>query len=144
MKTINELQLKRLDSDYKSVKLTTSKQVYDYVKQFYYDDIDIYESMFLLLLNTNMKTIGYAKISQGGIKGTVVDVKIIAKYVIDSLASNAIICHNHPSGNLTPSQCDLEITKKIKQILELMNSELQDSLIIINNNYFSMKDEGLL
>ena len=74
----------------------------------------IYESVFILLLNRHNNTIGYAKISQGGVTGTVIDVKIIAKYIIDSLASGLILAHNHPSGNTRASSEDINITNKVK------------------------------
>ena len=112
MKTIKLFELKKIQTEFPSVKITTPDQAADFIRQFYFDDIEIFESFFILLLNQGNKTIGYAKISQGGIAGTVVDVRIIAKYAVESLAVSVILAHNHPSGNLKPSEADLTITKK--------------------------------
>jgi len=87
-------------------------------------------------------TAGFAKISQGGTAGTVVDIKIIAKYAVESLSSSVIICHNHPSGNITPSEADINITKKIKDALLLFDIKLTDHIILSENNYYSFADNG--
>lgn len=101
--------------------------------------------MFILLLNRANNTIGYAKISQGGVAGTVVDPKIIAKYAVEALASGVIICHNHPSGNLKPSLTDDDLTNRIKQGMKFLDIPLLDHLIINDmGGYYSYADEGRL
>lgn len=142
--TISEISLKRTPSEFQKIIITNSQESADYIRQFYFDDITIYESVFLLLLDRQNKTIGYAKISQGGITGAVVDIKIVCKYIVDSLASGAILCHNHPSGNLVPSTADIEITKKIVNILKLMNSQLMDHIILTENSFYSFADNELM
>ena len=97
-----------------------------------------------MLLNRANKTIGYAKISQGGVSGTVVDVKLIAKYAVESLASGVILAHNHPSGNLTPSHQDIALTRKVKEALTLLDSQLLDHVILSADGYKSFADEGIL
>ena len=87
---------------------------------------------------------GYAKISQGGICGTMVDVRLVAKYAIETLATSVILVHNHPSGNLNPSYEDDKLTKAIQKGLELLNIKLIDHLIISQENYFSYNEEGKL
>lgn len=131
-------------SDYPKVRVTDSKQVYEVVRQYYFEDINVYESMFLLLLNSQCETIGYVKVSQGGTMGTVIDTKLIVKYAIDSLSAAVILCHNHPSGNLKPSNADIKNTKIVKDILNLMGINLFDHLIITETSFTSMGDEGLL
>src|SRR5690606_10731194 len=98
-----------------SVKVTSSQIAADYAKKYFFEDIEIFESFFILLMDVGHNVISYAKISQGGVSGTVVDVKIIAKYAVDCLASAAIVMHNHPSGTLRPSQSDLNLTRKVKE-----------------------------
>ena len=120
-KTINEYQLKKIKSDIQSAKITSSKEAADYARQFYFDDIEIYESVFIMLLNRQNNVEGYVKISQGGTAGTVVDVKLITKYAVDSLSSSVIMIHNHPSGNTQPSEPDKNMTTKIKTALNLYN-----------------------
>jgi DNA repair protein RadC len=84
------------------------------------------------------------KISQGGISGSVVDIKIICKYAIECLGCSVILVHNHPSGNRNPSQEDLNITKKIKQALSIFDIGLFDHIILTANSYYSFADEGIL
>lgn len=144
MNTIPEYTLGKKASIFEKVKMKESEDVEKYIRQFYSDDIEIYESFFLLLLNIANETIGYAKISQGGITGTVVDIKILLKYVVDSLASGVVICHNHPSGNLRPSVEDISLTKSIKEALKLLDSKLIDHIILTSENYYSFSDNGLI
>lgn len=141
---LKQYTLKAEKTDFEKVLITSSKSAAEYIRQFYLDDIEIYESFFILLLNRANKTIGYAKISQGGITGTVVDKKIIAKYVIDSLASGVIIAHNHPSGQLVPSDADKRITKDIKEVCYLIDTQLLDHVILTSEGYLSFSDEGIL
>lgn len=138
------LQVKESDSSFQKAKIKSSKDAYDYIKQFYKDDISIFESFFILLLNRQNNTIGYAKISQGGIIGTIVDVKIIAKYVVDTLASSVILAHNHPSGNKIPSNADKSITNKIKEGLKLFEVQVLDHIVLTEEDYYSFADNGML
>ena len=144
MATIEKISLKKDPTNFERVKITSSKDSADYIRQFYSDDIEIFESFFILLLNRQNKTIGYAKISQGGVAGTVVDAKIVLKYIVDTLASAVILCHNHPSGNLTPSTQDLEITKKISQAAKLVDSQVIDHIILTPDSFYSFADNGLI
>ena len=142
--TISEISLKKTKTDFKKVKITNSKDAADYIRQFYSDDIGIFESFFILLMNRANNTIGYAKISQGGVTGTVVDSVILTKYAIESLSTGVILAHNHPSGNLKPSQADIKLTEKIKKCLELFEISVLDHVILTENGHLSMADEGLL
>lgn len=141
---ISEFKLKVEKTDFKKVKITQSSDAYNVIKQFYNDDIEIYESFFLLLLNRANNTIGYVKISQGGTIGTVVDVKLIAKYAVDSLSCAVILAHNHPSGNKQPSQDDRNMTKKVKEALKLFEIQVLDHIILTSESYFSFGDEGII
>ena len=146
MATISNLELKakKTPSNFEKVKIVSSKDAFNVIKQFYFDDIDIFESFFILCLNRNNQTIAYAKISQGGVNGTVVDIKLIAKYAIDCLASGVILAHNHPSGNLKASNEDLAITKKVKEGLKILDIQVLDHIILTSDGYLSFGDEGIL
>jgi DNA repair protein RadC len=144
MKTVSEYKLSKVKSDFEKVKISNSKLSEEYARQFYFDDLGIYESFFIMLLNKQTNITGYAKISQGGIAGTIVDPIIVAKYAIDSLSSSVILCHNHPSGNLTPSKQDLDLTSKIKSGLALFGIKVLDHIILTESAYYSMADEGTL
>jgi DNA repair protein RadC len=103
-----------------------------------------HEEFWVLLLNRNNLMIDKMLVSQGGLSGTVIDVRIILKMALDKLACSIILCHNHPSGNLVPSEADKEITKKIKEAGKHMDIPVLDHLIIGNDAYFSFTDEGLI
>jgi len=141
---MSEFKLKVEKTYFKKVKITQSSDAYNVIKQFYNDDIEIYESFFLLLLNRANNTTGYVKISQGGTIGTVVDVKLIAKYAVDSLSCAVILAHNHPSGNKQPSQNDRNMTKKVKEALKLFEIQVLDHIILTSESYFSFGDEGII
>lgn len=102
------------------------------------------EEFHVLLLNRKNKVIGMCKISEGGTSGTIVDPKIVFKKALDHLASGMILVHNHPSGNKSPSNADIELTKKLKSFGELIDITILDHIIIANNNYFSFADENLI
>jgi DNA repair protein RadC len=145
--TIRQYTLAKVKNghDFPQTKITSSQDGYNVIKQFYGDDIEMYESFFILLLNRANKTIGWAKISQGGITGTVVDPRIVLKYAVDSLACGVIVAHNHPSGNLQPSDSDIQITNKLKQALILVDTNIIDHIILTpENGYHSFLDNGQL
>jgi len=141
---INLYTLRKIQTEFPKVKVDSSATAAKFIKQFYSDDIEIFESFFVLLLNSANITTGYAKISQGGIAGTVVDTRLIAKYAVDALAPSVIIAHNHPSGNTRPSHADREITKKIIAGLGLLDIKVLDHLILTEESFLSFADEGLL
>jgi DNA repair protein RadC len=103
-----------------------------------------HEEFWILLLNRSNKVIGRECISTGGVSGTVADVKIIFKRALEHLASNIILCHNHPSGNLKPSHTDEVLTRKVAQAGEVLDIQVLDHVIIAETGYFSFADEGKL
>lgn len=104
----------------------------------------VHEEFWILFLNRSNKVINRMKLSQGGISGTVTDVRMVMKKAIEYLASGIIVCHNHPSGNLNPSESDTKITQKIKEAGNLMDIQLLDHLIISDKEYYSFADNGLI
>jgi DNA repair protein RadC len=131
-------------SDRPQVK--TSKDAFEiFMECWDLDSIEHVEEFKLMLLTRSNKVLGIASISKGGISGTVTDVRIILQYAIKANASGIIICHNHPSGNLQPSESDNKITHKIKESGNVMDVQLLDHLIIIpEGKYYSMADEGII
>jgi DNA repair protein RadC len=101
-----------------------------------------HEEFWVMLLNRNNIFIDKHMVSQGGLSGTVIDVRIILRLALENKACSIILCHNHPSGNLVPSEADKEITKKIKEAGKQMDIPVLDHLIIGNDAYFSFADEG--
>ncbi len=103
-----------------------------------------HEEFWILLLNRSNKIIARNKVSQGGIAGTVIDVRLILKSAIDHLASSIILCHNHPSGNDHPSDSDTKITKQMCEAGRLMDIPVLDHIIVTDASYYSYADEGML
>jgi len=102
------------------------------------------EYAYLLLLNRNSHVVGYYQLSAGGISGTMIDPKLVFQCALLANASAIILCHNHPSTNLTPSKADESITQKIKQAGKFMDISLLDHIIITDTSYYSFADEGML
>ncbi|MCH7657127.1 MAG: DNA repair protein RadC [Bacteroidetes bacterium] len=126
----------------KKKKISQSRDVLEYFQPLLADLH--YEEFWVLLLNRSNRVVNKIKISQGGISGTVIDVRLILKKAIENETSSIILCHNHPSGNLEPSESDKKITLKLQKAGQLMDIQVIDHVIISDNNYFSFADEGLL
>ena len=103
-----------------------------------------HEEFWVLLLNRANLVIGKERISAGGISGTVVDPKLVFRRAIEYSASSVVLSHNHPSGNLQPSQADMELTKKLQQAGDALEILVLDHLIVSEKGYFSFADEGLI
>lgn len=103
-----------------------------------------YEEFWVLFLNRQNKVIDKRKLSQGGMTGTVIDVRMVLKLALEKHATSMILCHNHPSGNLDPSDADRKITRQMKEAAALMEIPVIDHLIVTQAGYFSFADEGLL
>ncbi|WP_231891180.1 RadC family protein [Arachidicoccus ginsenosidimutans] len=101
------------------------------------------EVFAVVFLNNSNKIVQFEIISEGGITGTLIDVRIILKKALQHNATNIIICHNHPSGNLKPSRADVDITQKIKSASETLDIKLLDHIIVSDTGFLSFKDEGL-
>lgn len=106
--------------------------------------IELQEEFKVLLLNRRNAVLGIYPLSRGGVSGTVVDVKLVFSVALKCNASNIILAHNHPSGNLTPSEADKNLTEKIKLGGQHLDIKVLDHIIVTKNNYFSFSDEGIL
>lgn len=124
--------------------VTSAEKAAEVARSLYGDDIQIYESFYIIALNRANKPKGWARISHGGISGTVVDPILIAKYAIDLCAQGVILIHNHPSGALTPSPADLQITTKIKQAFSFLDIKVIDHIILPGegSGFYSFLEEG--
>lgn len=122
-------------------KVSNSKEVFEYMQITLSDEP--YESFWILLLNRANKVLRPVKVSEGGMTGTVADPKRIFKTAIDSKAASIILCHNHPSGSVKPSESDYNLTKKLKDSGEILQLPVLDHVIMGDNKYFSFADEGV-
>ncbi len=127
-------------------KIACSRQAFEHLASLYeVGQLAHIERFFILLLNRNNKVLGAHMVSMGGVGGTVVDPKIIFQAALLANASGIILCHNHPSGNLTPSQPDIDITKKVKEAGKFLDILVSDHLILSpEGKYFSFADEGMM
>jgi DNA repair protein RadC len=137
-----ELGRRRKDAEIiKKHKITCSGDAYEAIRPHL---MDLYhEEFWLILLNRANEVIRPMQISSGGVAGTVADPKMIFKAAIEHLASAIILVHNHPSGNLQPSQADKDLTKKLKESGKLLDIPVLDHLIFADSGYFSFADEGI-
>jgi DNA repair protein RadC len=123
-------------------RIGSSKDAYQYMAHHLEDKS--YEEFWIILLNRSNRIIRESRISEGSISGTVADPRKIYKIAIDQGASNLILCHNHPSGNLQPSEADINLTQKMKKAGEMLDIQVLDHIIIASNGYYSFADEGRL
>ncbi len=126
-----------------TVQLTDSEKVYEFIIDRYdKSTIEIQENVKLILLNNANRVLGVYDVSKGGTNSSVIDVKLLLAVILKTAASSIILVHNHPSGNLTPSDADIKITKKLKEACRLMDINLLDHLVISNNGFYSLADNG--
>lgn len=123
-------------------KITSSKNVF-HLMQPIIGDIE-HEEFWVLFLNNSNKVLAKTQISKGGLTATIVDVRLLFKRALELTSVGIIVCHNHPSGKLEPSNADKQITQKIKQAGVTLDIKLLDHLIVTQKSYFSFADEGIM
>lgn len=133
-------QRRRQASVIEKKKVTSSNDAFDYLS-IYLSDL-LHEEFWVIFLNRANEIISHKIIGEGGATSTVVDVKKIARLAIDHHATGLILAHNHPSGNLRPSEQDMDLTRKIKNALELFDISVLDHLIVCSSKFYSFADEG--
>lgn len=133
---------RRGEESIEKVKITSSSSVYE-VLQPVIGELD-HEEFWILYLNNSNKIIEQFQISKGGITGTLVDVRITLRKALELGAVSLILAHNHPSGNLNPSEADKQLTRKLKAAAESLDIKILDHIIVTEKSYFSFADEGLL
>ncbi|MCC4214394.1 JAB domain-containing protein [Leeuwenhoekiella parthenopeia] len=144
---LNEIKLrystKQKATDW--IKISSSIQAAEAIyKNWDKDDIATFECFKIVLLNNSNQIKGVFQVSQGGITGTLVDVRLIFAVALKSLAVGMILTHNHPSGTLKPSEADKSITSKIKSAGEFLDIKVLDHIILTpSGKYFSFADEGI-
>src|ERR1035437_6673421 len=146
--TVSEVQLiyksKVKASD--RIKISCSRDAYKiFIESWNPDLINFLEEFKILLMNRSNSVLGILEISKGGISGTVSDTRVIFAAALKGNASGIICAHNHPSGNLNPSESDTRLTQKLREAGNLMDIQLLDHLILsTEGDYYSFADNGLL
>lgn len=126
----------------KREKISCSRDVFTMFKPLLRDLS--YEEFWILLMNRGNKVLSKICISQGGLTGTVADPKKIFKTALEQYAASVILCHNHPSGNIRPSESDIRLTQKLKKAGSFLDLPVLDHIIVGDDTYFSFADEGML
>jgi len=144
--TINEVKVSyKKDYYLDGYTVNSSKRAYEAFKLIYdMDTIELFESFYVLFLDTSGRIIGYYLIGRGGNDAVPVDLKIIYMLALKTVCSSIIVAHNHPSGTLYPSNADKILTQRIVEAGILLNINVHDHIILTVNGYYSFKDEGLL
>lgn len=133
---------RRLEVALVKPKISSSKAVFEIMQPIIGELL--HEEFWLLYLNNSNKIIYKNKLSSGGITGTLVDVRMLFKKVLELSAVAVILSHNHPSGNLKPSKADIDLTKKIQEAGKTLDIKVLDHLIITEKDYFSFADGNLM
>jgi DNA repair protein RadC len=148
---LNPIKLAEIEVKYSTkikpsdrLKVVSSSDAAEIFRSAWKQSLEHKESFYALYMNRNNKVLGIHKISEGGLSGTVVDVRIIYQVGLKVNACGVIVCHNHPSGNLSPSDADKTITQKIKEAGKILEIPLLDHLIIAPDGYMSFADEGMI
>ncbi|WP_299496784.1 DNA repair protein RadC [Mucilaginibacter sp.] len=138
-----EIGRRRNDTEAKVLdEIKGSKDAYNILKRFL---VDLnHEEFWILLLNRGGKVIAKELISKGGLAGTVADPKIIFNIALQHSAASIMLAHNHPSGQLKPSQLDIDLTKKIANAGRMLDINVLDHLIVTNEGFYSFADEGII
>jgi len=126
-------------------RVSTSEEVYSIlINNWDLNIIELQEQFKIILLNRANRVIGIYEVSTGGMSGTLADPKLIFSAALKSCASGIILSHNHPSGNLIPSNADIALTRKLKTAGSFLDIDVHDHLIITNDGYYSFADEGMI
>lgn len=126
-------------------KITSSKEAYDILLENWNEDkLEFVEQFKVVLLNRANRVLGIYEVSTGGVSATIADPRLIFAAAIKSNGSSIILAHNHPSGQLKPSDADLKLTKKLKEGGQYLEITVLDHLIVTSEGYYSFADEGVL
>lgn len=152
MSTLDLFKLAEVELAYRSKvkpserpKVTSSKEAYDlFLNNWDEGNLEFREEAKLLLLNRNARALGIYNVSSGGTSGTYVDPKHIYMAALKANACSIILAHNHPSGNLNPSDADIKLTQKLAEAGKVLEITLLDHLVVTSEGYYSFADEGRL
>ena len=140
-----EITLRFKSGELKKSKITSSTEAYQLLLEMYDSDtLEYTESFIVIYLYRANNSIGWQKLSSGGTTGTIIDVKVLMTTALKCNAHGVILSHNHPSGNLRPSDMDLAVTKKLVKAGEFLEIKILDHIIVTASGYYSFQDEGVI
>jgi len=138
-----EIGNRKIQSQVKDkIQISNSRDAYQFLAQYMAELV--HEEFWVLYLNRANKVLSKEVLSSGGISGTIVDIRILLKRCVELLCSSVVLLHNHPSGNLYPSEEDKKLTKKIREACMHLDIQVIDHIIITHKGYYSFADEGLI
>lgn len=127
------------------VTITSPEKMVEVMRSIFNADTIMWtEEVIMVCLNRANDVVGYYRVSSGGFSGTVLDPRVVMTIALNNASSSIILAHNHPSGNLKPSEGDRAVTEKIKNACEFFDMKLLDHLIITDESYFAFSENGLL
>jgi len=142
---IAEIKVSYSTNQKDKIKLNSPKEVFEFILSIWnLDIIEFQEESKIILLNRANFVLGIYNLSKGGISGTVVDIRVILGVALKCNASGIILAHNHPSGNMKPSEADKQITRRLKDACNLLEITLLDHFIISRDNFFSFTQDGIM
>ena len=124
-------------------KITSSQSVREFIYPFYDEVMDDHEEVKVIHLNRSNHVVNVHHLSSGTDNGCLIDIKDILRQAILIKTSFLVLVHNHPSGNLNPSEADKHISYKLREASKLMDISTLDSIIITREGYYSFADKGL-
>lgn len=125
-------------------RVGSSKEAYQILSSCWNPDkLELLEQFKVLLLNNHSRVLGIVEVSSGGVTGTIADPKIIFSSALKANATGIILAHNHPSGNLKPSNADIQLTKRLTDGAGFLDINVLDHIIITSESYYSFRDQGL-
>jgi DNA repair protein RadC len=134
---------RQLASALEKPKISTSRDIFNLLNSYFLDKA--IEEFYVVFLNQGHRVLGIELISKGGMTSTVVDIRIIFKRALEVAGTaRLVLAHNHPSGNLSPSEADRVLTQRIKDAGKLLDINVLDHVILAENGYYSFADEGIL
>jgi DNA repair protein RadC len=141
---VGELTVTYKRTELPRTTIKSSRDCYEYFKPYFEECMDDHEEFKVLHLSQSNGVVNVDHHSVGGVTGTIADVHTILRNAILIKTKAIIICHNHPSGNLKPSQSDIQLSRQVKDGCKILGLSLLDSLIVTREGYYSFADEGLL
>lgn len=144
MKNVQNFKLtisaRGIESDFPQQIITTAAMSAKFARNFYDDDIELYESFHAMFLNRQNQIIGYSKVGEGSLTGTMADIKRVIKTALDCNSCAIILVHNHPSGNLRSSGADDTLTKKLATACSYFDVQVLDHIILTKDSYSAYTD----
>lgn len=138
-----EIRLRKKNGLLKTCKVTSSEDAEVFFREIFdQTQIEVREQMMAIFLNSANNTVGYYLVSIGGIAATLCDPRLVFRAAIENGATSMIVAHNHPTGNLTPSDQDKQLTRKLVEGGRILDIKVLDHIILTAQSYFSFADEG--